>query len=540
MTTGFYYRTEDIRPEKLLNYFVDSQLDREIVNLFKSSAPTVLEGSRGTGKSFLMMVAKIELENCFDELKVLPVYVAFRGSSLVHTSDPLQFRHWMLAKVIRDVLKELRKKGLIVSPYASSLLSDNTNQDQAGLENNLEQVVLAYENSYKNTGKSVDATGIPDISDVRDAFEEICTTLNLERISIFFDEAAHVFRPEQQRQFFTLFRDLRSPYISCKAAVYPGVTHYGSFFEPTHDATFRRIERDILESDYVDTMWKMFQKQADEQTKSAFEKQRSLFNTLALSSSGNPRILFKTLSRCNKVNTSEVETVIRSYYRADIWSEHTKLGEKYLGHKALIDWGRNFIENYVLAAVHDKNQWQLKEGKEELTVYFWIHKDVPEMVKETLRLLCYTGTIKKIDDGVRNSHSKIGSRYEIKYGCLLALDPNPQKYSVVLGKNLDIRRFNEFGANHPAYQSLSQRELCEVQDEEIAKTVKQQLQQDIEVLDLTDWQKEKLRSVGVTTIESLLSIDEEDLIRNIHGVRTVRARTMKNAAIAELLEYLSG
>ena len=158
--------------------------------------------------------------------------------------------------------------------------------------------MFAYENSYKNPGKSVDVTGIPDISDVRDAFENICTTLDLERITIFFDEAAHVFRPEQQRQFFTLFRDLRSPYISCKAAVYPGVTHYGNFFEPTHDATFRRIERDILEPDYVNTMWQMFQKQADDQIKTAFEKQRGLFNTLALSSSGNPRILFKTLSRC--------------------------------------------------------------------------------------------------------------------------------------------------------------------------------------------------------------------------------------------------
>ncbi|MEH1835356.1 MAG: hypothetical protein V7L29_25705 [Nostoc sp.] len=540
MTTGFYYRTEDIRSDKVLDLFVGSQLDREIVNLFKSPVPTVLEGSRGTGKSFLMAVARIELENSFNELKILPVYVAFRGSSLVHTSDPLQFRHWMLTKVIREVLKELCKKGLIVSSYACSLLSDNTNQDQTRLETKLEQIVDNYEKSYQNPGNTVNIINIPDISDVRDAFEDICITLGLERISLFFDEAAHVFRPEQQRQFFTLFRDFRSPYISCNAAVYPGVTHYGSFFEITHDATFKRIERDILEAGYLDFMWEIFQKQADEPVKIAFEKQRSLFNTLALSASGNPRILFKTLSKSNKVNTSEVESVVRNYYRADIWSEHTKLGEKYIGHKALIDWGRNFIETHILTAIHNKNQWQIKEGKEELTVYFWIHKDVPEMVKEALRLLCYTGIIRKIDDGVRNSHSKIGSRYEIKYGCILSLAPNPQSYSEVLGRNLDIRRFNEFGATHLAYQSLPQQNLQEVQDEEIAIIVRMQLQQSIDVLDITDWQKEKLKGVGVTTIESLLSLDEEYLINNIHHVGSVRARTMKNAATAELLEYLSG
>lgn len=539
MANEFYYRTEDIRPEKILNYFVESQLDREIVNLFKSPSPTVLEGSRGTGKSFLMTVAKTELENSFDTLKVLPVYVAFRASPLIHTSDPLQFLHWMIAKVINESLKELRKRGLIVSQYASSLLSDRTNQDSTNLETRLQEIIISYESSYKTQNQLVDITGIPDISDVTDAFEEICTSLNLERINIFFDEAAHVFRPEQQRQFFTLFRDLRSPYISCKASIYPGVTHYGRFFEPTHDATFVRIERDILESSYLGVMWDIYQKQADK-TNLNFEKNRNLFNTLAFSCSGNPRMLFKTIARCDKANTSEIESVIRNYYRADIWSEHTKLGDKYLGHRAIIDWGRNFIENNVLSTVYNKNQLQINEGKNELSVYFWIHKDAPEMVKEALRLLCYTGIIRKIDDGVRNSHSKIGTRYEIKYGCLVALDPSPQKYSENLGRNLDIRRISELGATHTAYQSLSQTELLEIQDEEIAKTVKKQLLQSIDVLDLTGWQKQNLKNVGVTTIESLLTIKEEDLIRNIYQVGVVRARTMKNAATAELLEYLSG
>jgi len=538
--TSLYYRTEDIQPDKILQLFVETQLDKEIINLFKSPTPTILEGSRGTGKSFLMNVAKIELENSFESLRILPVYVAFRGSSLIHTSDPLQFKHWMLAKLIREVLKQLRKRGLVVSTYASSLLSGHGTQDQAGVESSLEQIVIEYENSFKAPGTLIDADRIPDINDVRDAFEEICTTLELKRISIFFDEAAHVFRPEQQRQFFTLFRDFRSPYVSCNAAVYPGVTHYGSFFELTHDASFVRIERDILESGYLDTMWKMFSMQADEKVKISFERQRNLFNTLAFSSSGNPRILFKTIDKCSKINTSEVESVVRNYYRADIWSEHTKLGEKYIGHKALIDWGRSFIENNVFVAIHNKNQLQIKEGKEELTVYFWIHKDVPEMVKETLRLLCYTGIIRKIDDGVRNSHSKIGTRYEAKYGCIVSLDSNPQSYSDQLGRKLDVRRFNEFGENHIAYQNLPQHDLREVQDDEIAEVVRKQLQQEIDVLDLTEWQKKKLKDVGITTIESLLDLQEDFLVDNIYQVGPVRARTMKNAATAELLEYLSG
>ena len=57
---------------------------------------------------------------------------------------------------------------------------------------------------------------------------------------------------------------------------------------------------------------------------------------------------------------------------------------------------------------------------------------------------------------------------------------------------------------------------------------------------LTDWQKRKLTDAGIHTIEELLSKTEESLIENIYNVGPHRARIMKNAATAELLEYLSG
>ena len=63
----------------------------------------------------------------------------------------------------------------------------------------------------------------------------------------------------------------------------------------------------------------------------------------------------------------------------------------------------------------------------------------------------------------------------------------------------------------------------------------------INVLDgLTTWQKEKLKSVGIRTIGELHSKTETDLIQRIYGVGPAKARAMKNAVMAELLEYLSG
>ncbi|QWF69608.1 hypothetical protein KEF85_09460 [Methylomonas paludis] len=67
------------------------------------------------------------------------------------------------------------------------------------------------------------------------------------------------------------------------------------------------------------------------------------------------------------------------------------------------------------------------------------------------------------------------------------------------------------------------------------------LEKPIDVLSLlTEWQKGKLKNAGIYTIEDLHSKSEENLIESIYNVGPVRARIIKNAATAELLEYLSG
>jgi len=130
-------------------------------------------------------------------------------------------------------------------------------------------------------------------------------------------------------------RDLRSPYISCKAAVYPGVTSYGNTFEISHDATYLRIERDILSDEYLASMKDIVLKQADENLTKSLNDNGANFTVLVYSASGNPRMLLKTVERCPKMRIKDVNEVIKKFYRTDIWTEHTGLGDKYKGHKAL-------------------------------------------------------------------------------------------------------------------------------------------------------------------------------------------------------------
>ncbi|SMC91544.1 hypothetical protein SAMN02746065_1151 [Desulfocicer vacuolatum DSM 3385] len=59
----FYLRTESIKQADILGLSVVNEADRKILNALKSNEPCLLEGSRGTGKSFLMRVAELELED---------------------------------------------------------------------------------------------------------------------------------------------------------------------------------------------------------------------------------------------------------------------------------------------------------------------------------------------------------------------------------------------------------------------------------------------------------------------------------------------
>lgn len=533
----FYLRTESIKQAEILGLSVVNAADRSILDALKSNEPCLLEGSRGTGKSFLMRVAELELEAESDSL--ITVFVSFNMSSLIRTEDNLQFYHWMMAKTLKFLLNKLRKKGVIVSSLTANLLSNDENDTRDGVEVSLKEVVRIFEDSYR--GKtSVDISALPDIEDVKEAIQTVCEENSFDRIVFFFDEAAHVFRPEQQRQFFNLFKDLRSPYITCNAAIYPGVTHFGDSFEPVHDCVYRKLERSISDSDYLQYFKDIVFKQADEILKSEIDRQKDLFNTLTLSSGGNPRMLLRTIQDLPKFNTSSVNSVIKSFYRGQIWSEHTDLGEKYKGHRGVIDWGRDFLEKTVMPRVEEYNKLRKEKGINESTIYFWIHKDSPEAVKESLRLLTYTGIIRKVDSSVRATRAELGTRYEIKYGCMLSLESSPHAESQEFFKNLSIKKFPEFGKNHVAY-SESEKLLKSNDEQQYEESLRSLLQRPIDVLvALTEWQKNRLKSVGINTIKDLHDNSEESLIENIYGVGPTRARIMKNAATAELLEYISG
>lgn len=535
----FKYRTEDLRIDEFQQLFVETNEDRKIISSLKSSNPTIVVGSRGVGKSFLLRMAEVELHEEFKKNRILPVYVSFTKSSLIQSTGENSFYHWMLARICSRIVRALKKKGLLtVTPSSVSLIAGGNRSIEAEEDLAMEQMVVQFENSWKNPAKDIDISQLPSIDDFKDAVEDLCESLNIRSISLLIDEAAHVFIPEQQRAFFTLFRDIRCPYITCNAAVYPAVTYFGETFQEEHDATILRLTRDVMNERYIENMREIVIKQSDDSSfLRKIEQNSENFSILAYAASGNPRIFLKTLSTADKLSSSQVDTVIREYYRQDIWKEHSMLSEKYEAYKAFVDWGRDFMENTVLPDLYKKSKSYLEKEKYS-TCFFWIHRDAPHYIKEALRLLSYSGIVDVHSKGMKATRGEIGTRYVTNLGCLFALDPTPAKNAFAIAKNLTVKRMSEYGMNHASYKQLLDT-APSISSSQLPEIVSKQLGKDIVVLDLPAWQTEKLRSIGINTLKDIIDSTESKL-KQIKYVGDKRSRRMRNAAMAAVYEYLSG
>ena len=78
-----------------------------------------------------------------------------------------------------------------------------------------------------------------------------------------------------------------------------------------------------------------------------------------------------------------------------------------------------------------------------------------------------------------------------------------------------------------------------LQESDTSSTLSRQTKRSIDVLDITEWQKEKLHSLGLRTVGDVLRATETQL-QEAKYVGEKRSRRIRNAAVAAVFEYLSG
>ncbi|WP_138091051.1 DNA-directed RNA polymerase subunit alpha C-terminal domain-containing protein [Halalkalibacterium halodurans] len=548
----FIYRTEDLKDSQLDEVFVESKMDRENIDFLKSRTPALLVGSRGTGKTMLLKIAEKELDSTFEDDRVLSIFVSFKKAIFLNTIEDIKyFRQWMLAKISFKLKRKLEKKGLLTNNelFGRYFNVDVSNQN---LIDTLSQFTKLLEKASKRTvdfnsevshifgRETEDIELLNELDYFHALIEDLCEELEIERIVLLFDEACHNFIPLQQREFFTLFRDLRSAYICCKAAVYPGISSFGTF-QQFHDATVRKVERDLLEDEYVDYMRDIIKKQTDAEVYEKFEKQGQLLDFLIYSASGNPRLLLKSIYLASngfkKLTSSRVNETIKSFYRSQIWNEHTKLGDIYSGHKNLIDWGREFIETVVLPDTSEKNDTRLGKGVNQQTIFFAIHRDAPETVKQAIRILEYSGIVSLHTEGTKVRRG-IFDRYQVNLGIALSYYQTPTERAANLIKGLSIKLYTDYGQNSPSYSNLEKLNII-TEDTDFKDVIDKVLNLSIENLDITEFQKNTIKSAGFNTLRDILEGEESDL-QKARLIGKKRARVIWNIAYNATVEYFSG
>jgi len=255
MNTNFIIRTEDIKLSEIKKIYVETKSDRNIIDNLKSSSQLLLIGSRGIGKTMLIKVAESELNSEYSAKKVLPVYLSFSKSMLVNNPfDNKNFQYWMYAKLLNEFRNAILEKGIITVNSDPFKMLFNREKSR---ESNLDKFITVLESSWRDQKKIskteiVEILGIDelnfkvvdDIDFIKEIIKNFCVKFSIEKVIFFFDEACHNFIPRQQREFFSMFRDLRSPYICCKAAVYPGISYY-STLQLFHDVNSVVVERNI-------------------------------------------------------------------------------------------------------------------------------------------------------------------------------------------------------------------------------------------------------------------------------------------------------
>ena len=172
--------------------------DRRLIRKLVAHGPVLVQGGRGTGKSALMIAASRQMAPHLSDADVLGLYISLRYVPLLQVSGhdyEKQFCKWVSKQIQRALI-----------------------------------------------GNQFDFADTIGIRELKHELSKLSRSAN-KRVVLLFDDAAHIGRETSLSSFFDIFRTLSSETISCKAAIYPGVTEFGTRFDVYNDASVVDVVR---------------------------------------------------------------------------------------------------------------------------------------------------------------------------------------------------------------------------------------------------------------------------------------------------------
>ncbi len=238
---------EDFSSDEFLHFHCFYSYEEGILAQLMAHGPVLLKGGRGTGKSALLREAARRLNQNPDS-HTFGIYMSLRHLPLLRSQGG-QYEAEFL-RILYDQIKEVTKTfGCDIEPFT-------------------------------------------DVYATHQALNHLSDALQ-KRIILLFDDAAHIGRESGLEEFFDIFRTLSSNKVSCKAAIYPGVTKFGTRFDVYNDAKIidisRRKEQPEFQKFFLEVMEKRFYAQIQKCHFSASLPIEDVATFLGMSVLGNVR-----------------------------------------------------------------------------------------------------------------------------------------------------------------------------------------------------------------------------------------------------------
>jgi hypothetical protein len=358
-------RADFIDVDDLLKWTVENRHFENIQYKLIGPRPVLIAGPRGSGKTHQM---KLVHNKCLkDSSKPLAVYVTY---GKYYHLEPFLFKEanainifhtWVLGKILlgcQELQKDLDED------------FDDSEIEGFGLLSELRQFVSQLEKGQRDERYDEWVRNITIINVVRH-LENTARKFKRKRVILLLDDAALTLTPEYMKEFFDVFRGLRTRTIAPKASVYPGTTEYGPGFHVGHDAEKVGIwfNLECLSSNYDAFMDELVNKRLPGLRE---ELSSDIIDLFKYASFGLPRAFINLLrsyrekegryqqERLNKVIDDQADL---------IKAEYLSLGSKMPQYKTIIDIGFRFFQN-IVDTVKDVNKKRLhsNKGNKQITI----------------------------------------------------------------------------------------------------------------------------------------------------------------------------
>jgi len=282
----FVEQAEYIDSDSFQRWTTEHPDESSIIKKLSRGGAKLITGPRGCGKTTLLLKTFHKL--CLNKrATAIPIYVNFKSSLKLEplytkkSNAVFWFNQWLLFKVYQGLFESIKKLDLEVPKdfrFSKSLVDKIINNLELGRTSILENE--NYQLSFPILEEDIN---------------RILTTLEKSRCVLLLDDAAHAFSPEQQRDFFDFFRQVKSRVISPKAAIYPGVTMYSATFHVGHDAEEIDVWIKPDSPNYIEFMFGLLKRRLPDDVFRVLSADQYLLQLVCYAAFGMPRALLNMI-----------------------------------------------------------------------------------------------------------------------------------------------------------------------------------------------------------------------------------------------------